>query len=135
MAAHSLGMPIHICSIDHGIPTIRPEGGKGSGIWHMNSKHQLRSSLRKKYMAIAVLAAIIYVFFLSSKLWMPNADNASNYTEIGTVPQIGNSDNKVTLINWEYSRSAGSDVCGDGPGQYDRTRSSPQWINPEAGFR
>lgn len=25
MAAHSLGMPIHICSIDHGIPTIRPK--------------------------------------------------------------------------------------------------------------
>lgn len=71
----------------------------------MNSKHQLRSSLRKKYMTIAVLAAIIYVFFLSSKLWMPNADNASNYTEIGTVLQIGNSDNKVTLINWEYSEA------------------------------
>ena len=56
-------------------------------------------------MTIAVLAAIIYVFFLSSKLWMPNADNASNYTEIGTVLQIGNSDNKVTLINWEYSEA------------------------------
>ena len=58
---------------------------------------------KKSYLMAAAGILIGYLFFFTSALWYPGQNNASEYTPIGQLQQIGETENSVTIEYWAYA--------------------------------
>lgn len=58
---------------------------------------------KKSYLMAAAGILVGYLFFFTSSLWYPGQNNASEYTPIGQLQKIGETDNSVTIEYWAYA--------------------------------
>ena len=54
---------------------------------------------KKSYLMAAAGILVGYLFFFTSSLWYPGQNNASEYTPIGQLQKIGETENSVTIEN------------------------------------
>lgn len=58
---------------------------------------------KKSYLMAAAGILVGYLFFFTSSLWYPGQNNASEYTPIGQLQKIGETENSVTIEYWAYA--------------------------------
>ena len=58
---------------------------------------------KKSYLMAAAGILVGYMFFFTSSLWYPGQNNASEYTPIGQLQKIGETENSVTIEYWAYA--------------------------------
>lgn len=58
---------------------------------------------KKSYLMAAAGILVGYLFFFTSSLWYLGQNNASEYTPVGQLQKIGETENSVTIEYWAYA--------------------------------